>query len=286
MIIADITHKSSAVLALHCSFGSGRQWSKLSKELESTHHVHAPDLSGYGSRLGETALPTTLADEVAGLGDVLDRLDEPIHLVGHSYGGAVAFKIAASARFARRVRSLTLIEPVLPTLLKDDAADQRLHDQFAQLGRNVSADLWSGLYMEAIERFMSYWNGSGPVERVSAETLVRMIQSVDKIAYDFEAVLAERNVISGAVGLDVPTLLISGGLSPYLTQRIVSRLVPLIRQSDVYHFPSAGHMIPLSHAEIINPLIVAHIRRTDDLASVSLASETGENMWSDTEAAP
>jgi pimeloyl-ACP methyl ester carboxylesterase len=214
----------------------------------------------------------TLADEVAHLGAAIDRVEGPLHLVGHSYGGAIAFKIATASRFADRVRSLTLIEPVLPTLLRENPADRRLHDLFAQLARNVSADLWNGMHMEAVDRFMSYWNGSGPVEQLSAEARLRMIELVEKIAYDFTAALSEDNVTSAAAAIDVPTLLLSGGLSPYLTQRVVGRLASLVSGADAHHFPSAGHMLPLTHAKLVNPLIAAHIRRADDLAMVSLAS--------------
>ena len=58
----------------------------------------------------------------------LDDATGPIHLIGHSYGGAIAFKIATASPFAHRIRSLTLIEPVLPTLLRESDADRRLHD--------------------------------------------------------------------------------------------------------------------------------------------------------------
>lgn len=111
--------------------------------------VVAPDISGYGSTPRPANLPMRLAEEVDHLGATIENAEGPLHLVGHSYGGAIAFKIATTARFADRVRSLTLIEPVLPTLLKESPADSRLHDLFAQLARNVSADLWNGMYLEA-----------------------------------------------------------------------------------------------------------------------------------------
>jgi hypothetical protein len=38
------------------------------------------------------------------------------------------------------------------------------------------------------------------------------------------------------------------------------------------HLPAAGHMLPVSHAKLINPEIVRHILRADDLAEISLAS--------------
>jgi pimeloyl-ACP methyl ester carboxylesterase len=272
MTISNSLHQNGCVIALHCSLGSGRQWTRLTAELGTSYRVIAPDISGYGSQLGWTDLPMTLADEIAHLGAAIDRVEGPLHLVGHSYGGAIAFKIATASRFADRVRSLTLIEPVLPTLLRENPADRRLHDLFAQLARNVSADLWNGMHMEAVDRFVSYWNGSGPVEQLSAEARLRMIERVEKIAYDFTAALSEDNVTSAAAAIDVPTLLLSGGLSPYLTQRIVGRLASLVSGADAHHFPSAGHMLPLTHARFVNPLIAAHIRRADDLAMVSLAS--------------
>jgi pimeloyl-ACP methyl ester carboxylesterase len=69
----------------------------------------------------------------------------------------------------------------------------------------------------------------------------------------------------------VPTLLVSGGLSPYLTQRIVWHLTSAIAGVKTRHLPAAGHMLPTSHAAAINPDIVRHIARADELASLSLA---------------
>jgi pimeloyl-ACP methyl ester carboxylesterase len=126
--------------------------------------------------------------------------------------------------------------------------------------------------MEAIDKFISFWNGSAPGERLSPETRLRMIERAEKLAFDFTAVLAEENVSAAAAAIRVPTLLFSGGLSPYLTQRIVWRLASIIAGADARHLPAAGHMLPVSHAKLINPEIARHIWRADDLAEISLAS--------------
>jgi pimeloyl-ACP methyl ester carboxylesterase len=280
MTISDIScarDRKSRVVALHCSLGSGRQWTKLTEALGPTYRVIAPDIAGYGDVRAIYDLPLTLADEVAFLLERIDAGAGPIHLVGHSYGGAIAFKMATASPLANRVRSLTLIEPVLPTLLKENAADRRLHDLFASLAQNVSADLWRGMSSEAVERFMTYWHGSAAAEPMSAEAKLRMIEHIDKLAYDFAAALSEDNVTTAAAGIKVPTLLFSGGLSPYMTQRVVGRLASLIEGAEMHHLPSAGHMLPLTHARQINPQILAHIARADDLAMVSLATGLGPN---------
>jgi pimeloyl-ACP methyl ester carboxylesterase len=266
----------SCVVALHCSLGSGRQWAKLGAELNAEFgpgtKLIAPDLIGYGSNTCLLDLPMTLAQEVSALRDHLREANGPIHLVGHSYGGAIAFKIATDPAFEPRIRSLTLIEPVLPTLLLENAPDRRLHHQFADLAREVSRDLWNGSVLEAIDRFSEFWNGSGPREELSQSARIRMIEHAERLAFDFMAAFSEENVTMAAASLRMPTLLFSGGTSPNLTQRIVRRLAAIMAGVEVRHLPEAGHMLAMTHAADINPAIAAHIARANEIAEVPLAA--------------
>ena len=96
--IAPAEGPTSWVLALHCSLGSGRQWARLATSLEDRHELIAPDLV----RNDGGQSPMTLADEVDRLDQAVARRRGPIHLVGHSYGGAIAFRAATCSAFAHR----------------------------------------------------------------------------------------------------------------------------------------------------------------------------------------
>jgi pimeloyl-ACP methyl ester carboxylesterase len=271
----DGTHASASVVALHCSLGSGRQWTKLAAAL-SGYPFMAPDISGYGVATCGRDWPRTLDGEIALLEPWLAKASGPIHLVGHSYGGAIAFRLATASPHAQRIRSLTLIEPVLPTLLRDTPADARLYERFARTAQIVSQDIFDGAVLEAVEAFTAFWAGSGPREQFSPSGRLRMIEQADKLPYDFNAALALDAVAAAAGALKVPTLVMSGGLSPYVTQRIVAKLAALIDGAELRHLPAAGHMLPVTHADRVNPEILRHIWRAEELAKLEFAADAGD----------
>jgi len=72
-------------------------------------NVISYDLRGHG-KTDRPARGYTIADFVADLEDLLDQLnvDQPVHLVGNSFGGTLAFSYAA--KHPSRVRSIVCIE--------------------------------------------------------------------------------------------------------------------------------------------------------------------------------
>src|SRR5215467_11177508 len=104
------TGRGETVVLLHASASSGAQWRSLTEDLQGRWRVLAPDLHGYGQTgpRPESHLPG-LGDEAALVDAILGRSAPRFHLVGHSYGGAVALRLASDR--PARLLSLTLIEP-------------------------------------------------------------------------------------------------------------------------------------------------------------------------------
>src|SRR4249920_254779 len=107
-----------AVMLLHSSASGNRQWRRLSDELKDRYRLVAINLFGYGATTPWTgAEELTLGDAADLVVAVADRVDEPITLVGHSLGAAVALEAART--LGRRVRMLVAFEPILFYLLKE-----------------------------------------------------------------------------------------------------------------------------------------------------------------------
>ena len=122
--IHTAVHTWPRIVALHCSGASGRQWQQLRQVLGSQFNFLAPDLIGCGANphwSGEHSF--TLADEAAPIVSIMDALDMPVHLVGHSYGGGVALRAAVER--PHRVASLSLYEPTVFHVLNSMGAKGR-----------------------------------------------------------------------------------------------------------------------------------------------------------------
>jgi pimeloyl-ACP methyl ester carboxylesterase len=74
-------------MLVHGACTGGWCWEKVTPLLEANgHRVCAPDLPGLGNDNTPPA-NVTLADNVEKLSRLLDKMEEPVVLVGHSLGG-------------------------------------------------------------------------------------------------------------------------------------------------------------------------------------------------------
>ena len=102
-------------LLLHCSLGHGGAYTKMGAALGGALSLTGFDQPGHG-RAADWGYDGDLQDRVTDM--ALDLLSEPMDVIGHSFGGTVALRLAVER--PQMVRSLALIEPVMMAVAKRD----------------------------------------------------------------------------------------------------------------------------------------------------------------------
>lgn len=268
------------VVLLHCSASSSGQWRALTEALQPTHQVLAPDLYGYGrsddwpptqplslaaegaivrSLLGGTAAATGTAGPTGAAGTA-----GPAHIVGHSYGGAVA--LATTRRREVDVARLVLIEPVAFHLLQRGGdAEQTLFAEIELLARTVSdaaaagAAGAAGEHARGMAHFIDYWSGAGAWDRLSEEVRRDMAPRLPKVAQDFLAIISEPATLADYAAIETPTLILCGEQTHPAPRRIAELLADTLPRARLHTIPGAGHMSPLTHTDAVNAAITAHL---------------------------
>lgn len=242
-----------AVVLLHCTFSSKSQWRDLTALLQSDYRVIAVDLYGYG----ETPMPPdrenfNLLEEARLVQSLLDEIlpkDEPFHLVGHSYGGAVALRLSHLLR--RRVLSLTLFEPVAFHLLeRDDPALEPVAALMHELGGLLAA----GERSEAVEVFVDYWNGPGAFAALPPRVQKDFAARTDKLQLDFKALVDTPLTLEDYAELQMPVTVLAGRSSRHPALRVAERLSQTLPRCRMI-WVETGHMGPATDPELVNPLI-------------------------------
>ena len=117
--------RADPVILVHSSGLGSRQWRRTLEALSGSHRVIVPDLIGYGDSsvvsLGERV---HFEMDLLALERLIDTTREPVHLVGHSYGGLLAL-LAALHRPAT-VRSVSVYEAVAFGVLRSEGDDEAL----------------------------------------------------------------------------------------------------------------------------------------------------------------
>ena len=251
--------KKQPIVLLHCSGSSGAQWRALAAQLGERYRVLAPDLIGYGasapwSGRGEFSL----AREAAAVRSVLGTLGEPAHLVGHSYGGAVALHIARTR--PELLRSLTLVEPSAFHLLRNgDATDTAALREIKSVASEASAALAVGDYGGGFGRFVDYWSGPGSWAVMPHEKRAVFAAQLAKVVLDFHAILSEPAELEDVCDIELPTLLVQGGCTRLPSRCVCARLRVALPDASFRVVQGAGHMLPVTHRDQVNALIAAHI---------------------------
>jgi pimeloyl-ACP methyl ester carboxylesterase len=248
------------VVCIHANASASVQWRGLMDLLAPKFRVLAPDLYDCGRSPrwpSDTAIQ--LGDEVALIEPVLARAGEPLALVGHSYGGAVA--LMAALANPGRVRALALYEPTLFSLLDDERPPPNEADGIRRVAADAGAALDAGPADAAAERFIDYWMGRGSWKRMPEERKPVIAASVTKVRRWAHALFTEPTPLDAFGSLEIPVLYMIGRRSPASAHGVARLLTSALPRAEVVAFEDLGHMAPVTHPDRVNEVVMQFLAR-------------------------
>jgi len=246
-----------AVVCLHSNASTSGQWRALMERLCGRFRVIAVDAYGAGkSPDWPPGTPGWLDDELALMRPLLENLQGKFHLVGHSYGAAIALK--AALRYGERVKSLALYEPTLFALLLAQDARHPAAQGIRDAAEDAAAAVDRGDLDAAGERFIDYWMGAGAWSAMPQARRPAVAQSMRGIRYWAHALMNEPTPLAAFSQLATPVLYMAGGRSPASSRGVFDLLKTTLPEVRVRQFDDLGHMGPVTHPDAVNPSIEEH----------------------------
>jgi len=246
---APSVDRSRSLFLVHGSAVAGKSWNALAAPLRDRVVVMTPDRLGQtpGERWPANRV-TTFDAEAEHLAAALAAAPGPVHLFGHSYGGAVAMQMAL--RWPKRVARLTLYEPTrFALLLRGGRA-------IGEAGREILA-VGHGTHERAVARqeaaaarvFVDYWSGAGTWAAMDAGRQERLAAQMPKVGAEFLAAFADPVPLDAWSTLEMPVLLLGGESSPAPVRAINALLGSVLPRCASVTLPGIGHMGPMTHAD-------------------------------------
>lgn len=246
------------IVLLHAGGASGKQWAKVGALLEARFRVIAPDLWGFGGTerwSGEREL--THDDQALLVAGVIEQLcKQPVHLVGHSYGGATAVRLML--RNMALVRTAVLIEPILTPLLRL-AGEEDHFREYLQMAHSFLENAAAGNLNEAWRAFLDYRNGPGTWEALPEPHRERFHSVTESTVAAFRSNLSNPTSLEDLERLSLPILVMSGDKTTVPDRRVTEILRDGIPQCRYALIPGAEHMSPLTHPAFIAEAVERHI---------------------------
>jgi len=250
------------LLLLHSSGASHRQWRQLVAQTAQSWRILAPDLFGYGG----TPLPeaeaqpaSILQAEMDLLGALLGQVEGTVHVVGHSYGGAVALELALL--HPARIAALAVYEPVMFALLRD-SENQDAWREIVDVGQRMVDLAAAGDLRQAASDFLAYWIMPGAFEAMPEPQQATLTAGMHKVAAEFGALLQRRDARPDFSALTMPLLLLCGSDTTRAARGVSAELRRLLPAADVRDVAGGRHMAPLQQPDLVNPLLLDFLNRT------------------------
>lgn len=255
-----IAGQGDPVLLIHGSMNSKSNWQALTDVLQDQFTVIATDLTGYG----DTPLPWdpqahTLLDEVQIIRHTLSAaklLNAPLHIVAHSYGGAVA--LCYACHHPDEIQSLVLIEPMAMHLLPEFGL-ARISLEARRLIDGIAENVAQQNPRAGAQAFMDYFAGRGTFSSLTEKAQRNLSSYVKKMLVEYKTSTDVNLSMADYQCIAKPICLITGRSSSHIPLAISRLLIdnhPAIRWIEV----PGNHMALYTNPNLVNSTIATWLQ--------------------------
>jgi len=245
------------IVFVHGSVSDYREWSKQMAPFARHYRVIA-----YSRRYHWPNLPPG-KDADAGIERQTDDLAAiiqkmgiaPAHIVGHSYGGAVALNLAL--RHPELVRTLVLAEPAVSGVLGNTPENDAVSKE-SQAIRAEMKEAFDSSDAERIVRTYAAHVAPGEFEKAAPEVRQMLVANAPAFRLDFTT-RRPPFTCDDARRVAVPVLIVYGDRSPMGLQRIAEGAARCIKAAALVRIPQATHWMQSDHAQAFNNAVLAFL---------------------------
>jgi pimeloyl-ACP methyl ester carboxylesterase len=232
-----------AVVFLHASASGISQWRAYQQVLSDRYVTAAVHLYGYGGTTPwRRPHRQRLADQAGLVGTVIRAIGRPTHVVGHSFGGAVALE---TARQFQDVVSVAVYEPTAFWLLQTEVPE--CWEEISGVVRAVKTGVASGDLGGAASGFVDYWARGRQWERMSDRQRATVASAMASVAHEADALTSPpADPDAWLADVPAPTLVMQAQDSP-APVREVARLLTEHGRRQLHVVDSGGHMAPVTN---------------------------------------
>ncbi|MDP2032078.1 MAG: alpha/beta hydrolase [Polaromonas sp.] len=245
-----------AVLFLPGSYSTTAAWRQVQRHLSPGYRLVTSSLGGYGGTTDtRTRQDFDIAHEVRLVEALAGHIGQPVHLVGHSFGGTVALAAALSGRID--IASLSLFEAnPLPLIRELDGGT--LHDDALQMSQAFEAAVRSG-EPDAPARVIDFWGGPGVFAAMPEAVKAYCRETAAVNVLDWHTDFGFRVSAQDCANLAMPVLLVRGAEANPAMVAITDTLHGSLPDARHFAVDGAGHFLITSHATPCAQLLSAFL---------------------------
>ena len=246
------------------SCSTGAAWRPIMTAMGSGFRYVTTSLLGYGGTAERrTAADPSISHEIDIIEAVIRRAAAPVHLVGHSFGGLVSLAVALRTQVP--LASLTIVEAPAVELLR--ALGETEHYRAFRDMNEVYFTAFRDGEENAIATMIDFYGGAGTFASWPPRVRAYAVETTAVNILDWASAYGFPLQPSAIAAIDLPTLVLRGGVSHPAVQRANELLSIHLKDASLVTIAGGAHFMIATHAGDVARAIAAHVKRLEKFGS-------------------